>query len=89
MQQLKLFSDKVGEVTEIIIENIKASFKKIGDCLFEVVLEINSNKFLLQISTTMNKIEEMEIVAVKGFIDVTVNVVKTVKSVVQKLYFEC
>jgi len=89
MQQLKLFSQKIGELTEIVIENIKAIFKRVWDWVYEVVLEINSNKFLLTISTAMDKIEKMELVAVKWFIDVTVNVVKTIKMLVQKLYFEC
>ncbi len=89
MQQLKLFSQKVGELKEIVIENIKAIFKKVWDWVFEVVLEINSNKFLLSVSTTMNKVEKIELVAVKWFIDVTVNVLKTIKMLVHKLYFEC
>jgi hypothetical protein len=56
--------------------------------MYDVLLEINSNKFLLRIETAMSKLESFEIIAVKGFVDLTLNVYKILKRIITKLYFE-
>ena len=89
MQQIKLFS--IGE--EVVCktfayDNIKAIFNKISDYDYEVLLEVNSNKFLIHIKTAMNKIEEFEILAIKGFVEISLSLLKILKKIVYKLYFE-
>ncbi len=88
MQQLKLFSQGFDLIKTIDFENIKASFVKFGENLYELVLEINSNKFLINFKATMNQIEQMEIVAIKGFVELSINIIKTIKKIVYMLYFE-
>ncbi len=88
MQQLKLFSEQNNIQKQVKFESISAAFTMIADKTYEVMLEINSNKFLIHFTTTMNKIEKFEIVAVKWFIDMSVSIMKTIKKIIYKLYFE-
>jgi hypothetical protein len=89
MQQVRLFSEECKLVKKsFVYKNIKAAFNKIKDNDYEVFLEVNSNKFLIHIKTAMNKIEEFEILAVKGFVEVSLSLLKILKSIVYKLYFE-
>jgi hypothetical protein len=53
-----------------------------------VLLEVNSNKFLIHIKTAMKKIEQFEILAVKGFVELSLGLLRLVKQIVYKLYFE-
>ena len=69
-------------------ENINAFFYKIWDNEYEVLLEVNSNKFLIHIKTAMKKIEQFEILAVKGFVELSLGLLRLVKQIVYKLYFE-
>lgn len=88
MQQLKLFMSDLNTYKNINLESITAVFTMIGETTYEVMLEINSNKFLIQFQTTMNKIEQFEIVAVKWFVSISRNILMTLKKIVYKLYFE-
>ncbi len=88
MQQLKLINESGNMFRTICIENVKAVFNKIYDGVYEILLDINSNKFLININVTMDKIEQMEIVAVKGFVELSMKIVRIIKRIVYKLYFE-
>jgi len=88
MQQLKLFTQGFDLIKTIDFENIKASFVQLWEDLYELVLEINSNKFLINFKATMNQIEQMEIVAIKWFVELSINIIKTIKKIVYMLYFE-
>jgi hypothetical protein len=89
MQQIRLLpvEDKMV-YKSFVYENIKAIFNKIKENDYEVLLEVNSNKFLIHIKTAMNKIEEFEILAIKGFIEISLSLLKILKTIVYKLYFE-
>jgi hypothetical protein len=88
MQQLRLLSNDAVIYKSMQSEHIKARFKKVGDRVHEVVLEINSNKFLIQIQAGFQKLEHFEIIAVKGFIEIGVKVVNLLRRIVSSLYFE-
>ena len=88
MQQLKLFMCDNVSCKTVNIESIAAAFRRVWDSTYEVILEINSNKFLILFQTTMNKIEQFEVLAVKWFVSVSKNILKTLKRIVYKLYFE-
>lgn len=87
MQQLRLFEGCIGSTKKICFDNIKATFVNL-EGIQELLLEINSNKFLINFKTSMNRIEEMEIVAVKWFVELSLWVLRTIKKIVTKLYFE-
>ncbi len=80
--------DEICFSRTVNFESINAVFTRIWDNIYEVLLEINSNKFLIHFHTTMNNIEKFEIVAVKWFVDLSVGILRTIKKIVYKLYFE-
>lgn len=88
MQQLRLvWSDAIVYKT-MHTQHVKAWFKKVADWVQEVVLEINSNKFLITIKAGLLKLEQFEIIAVKGFVEVGMKVVNLLRRIVTALYFE-
>ncbi len=89
MLQSKLLSTYENVIYKsFFYENISAIFSKIWDWEFEVLLNVNSNKFLIHLKVAMNKIEQFEILAVKWFVDLSVNLLKVLKRIVYSLYFE-
>ncbi len=88
MQQMKLFNDEASFYKAISNESVNAVFHRVGENSYEVELEVNSNKFLLFFTTIMGKIEKFEIIAVKGFVNLSVNIVRILKKIVYKLYFD-
>lgn len=49
----------------INIDNIKATFTGTKENFYDIILEINSNKFLINMETIADKIEQFEIITVK------------------------
>ena len=89
MQQYRLFSYQLWcKKFETEILNVSAVFKCIEDGVYEVLLQINSNKFLIHMKTAMNRIEKFEILAVKWFVNLSMSLLRLLKNVVYKLYFE-
>jgi hypothetical protein len=50
---------------KICLDNVSALFTENNDGSYDVVLEINSNKFLLAIQNIGNQIDSLEIIATK------------------------
>ena len=71
-----------------LYEHISAVFKKIEENEYDVILEINSNKFLIHLTTNFNKIEKFEIIAAKGFIEISASLIKILKNLIYHLYIE-
>jgi hypothetical protein len=46
-------------------QQVQASFTKLGEKMHDVVLEVNSQKFLIRIKTGLQKLEQFEVLAVK------------------------
>lgn len=69
MQQPVLFDSKTVN-SKIDMQHVSATFTKIADKMHEVVLEINSHKFLLKVKAGVEKLEHFEVLAVKGFVDI-------------------
>jgi len=49
------------------------------------LLEINSNKILIALQGAYDAIEQFEILAVKGFVELSVSFIKTIKKLVGHL----
>lgn len=86
--QPKLFWDTNILKKKIVVDNIGWSFYLVGENIYEVFLDINWNKFLFLIEIKMNKIEKFEIIAIKWFVDVSFRLLKLLKKIVYKLYFD-
>lgn len=88
MQQLRLFSQTQPVIRTHDFEYIKATFTAISDSVHEVVLEINSNKFLISLKAGLQKLEQFEVIAVKGFVELGMKIIRLLKRIVSALYFE-
>jgi len=71
----------------IHIDNIKATFVSIKENMYDIVLEINSNKFLISMENIADSIEQFEIIAVKGFIELSNRIVGIVKKLIEQLRY--
>jgi hypothetical protein len=91
MQQLRLVSAHWAQGYQektVNFEHIKASFLQLSDDVHEVVLELNSHKFLINFKAGLKKLERFEILAVKWFVEVGMKVVHFLRKLVTSLYFE-
>ena len=70
----------------VSVEGIKAVVTQNSSSDFEVLLEINSNKILIALQGAYDDaIEQFEILAVKGFVELSVSFINTIKKLVGHL----
>ena len=75
---------------DVVWNSVKASFTEIQDSTYEVLLEVSSNKFLVNMVTdAAGVIQGFEIVAVKWFMELTKKVIEVVRKVVSHLWEMC
>lgn len=67
--------------------HINAIFTQVDSDQYEVMLNINSNQFLIMMKDGLSKMEEFELIATKGFMDVTKRSLMTLKKLVRQMYF--
>jgi hypothetical protein len=67
---------------------VQAFFTQVGEWDYEVVLDINSNKFLISVKWGIEKIEQFEILAIRGFVELSVQFLKLLKKLVKHLYLQ-
>lgn len=89
MTQPKLFLE-TNETSwkSVHMHHVKATFMQIAERFHEVILEINSQKFLVRVQTGIKKLEQFEVLAVKGCIELCVKTIRMLKRIVTSLYFE-
>ena len=80
---LQLDSPKAQEFQ---IGSLDVKFVSRGEGVWDVFFNINSNKFLISLKTSGERIEEFEIVSGEGFFDFSYNLVKLIKNIITKLY---
>ncbi|MFZ2150587.1 MAG: hypothetical protein WAZ12_03195 [Candidatus Absconditicoccaceae bacterium] len=71
----------------VCLGNIKAMFINTLDNFYDVVLEVNSHKFFIRVSRVFDQIVEFEILAMKGFVEVSRKIVDLIKSLVDHLFY--
>lgn len=87
MNQLNLLTANDISQRTSILGNIKATFTQEGDNQFGVLLEVNSNKFLITMQNIADQIEEFQIIAMKWFIELTNKIILTIKKLVEHLRY--
>lgn len=88
MIQQPLLNTDVMSARVVALDGIKAMFTEIVGGEYDVVLEINSQKFLIRLLNNSDCIENFEVIATKWFVyDLTNNLVLTLKNLVQCLRF--
>ena len=90
MFQWALIDTNTCATRDVVWNSVKASFTEIQDSTYEVLLEVSSNKFLVNMVTdAAGVIQWFEIVAVKWFMELTKKVIEVVKKVVSHLWEMC
>ena len=90
MFQWALIDADICAKRDVVWNSIKASFTQIHESNYEVLLEVSSNKFLVNMVTdAAGVIQWFEIVAVKWFMELSKKVIQVVKSVVSHLWEMC
>jgi len=88
MNQQSPLKSAISNVRTIDLEGIKAQFIEIVDGVYDVILEINSQKFLIKLENFWGDIENFEIIATKWFVtDLTSSLIFALKSLVEHLQF--
>ena len=83
--QAPLLSETVLEQKSICVEWITATLTQYSQSEFEVLLEINSNKILVAFQWAIDRIEELQILAVKGFVELSKSFITTIKNLIGHL----
>ena len=65
MNQMNLITQTDLCQRKICLDNVSALFSENTDGSYDIILEINSNKFLITINNIANQIESLEIIATK------------------------
>ena len=87
MFQWALLDSNVCARRDIMWDSVKASFTEINNSKYEVLLEVSSNKFLVNIVTdAAGVIEWFEVVAVKWFMELSKKVIEVVRKVIFHLW---
>jgi len=90
MFQWALIDSDICAKREVVWDSVKASFTEIQQSNYEVLLEVSSNKFLVNMVTDVAwVIQGLEIVAVKWFMELSKKVIEVVKKVVAHLWEMC
>ena len=90
MFQWALIDADICAKRDVVWNSIKASFTQIQESNYEVLLEVSSNKFLVNMVTdAAGVIQWFEIVAVKWFMELSKKVIQVVKSVISHLWEMC
>ncbi|MFA7717554.1 MAG: hypothetical protein WC875_02470 [Candidatus Absconditabacterales bacterium] len=85
-QSILLTPSDISQKT-VWLENIKATFTEQEENTYDVTLEINSNKFLISIQHIADEIQQLEIIAVKGFIELSNKIILTLKKLIEHLRY--
>lgn len=80
-----LSSHQENPASTISIDGIKASITQKCESSYEILLEINSNKMLIAMQGALDMIETFEIIAVRGFIELSTSFIQTIKKLVEHL----
>jgi hypothetical protein len=87
MNQLILLNPSDLSQRTSSLGNIRATFTQEGENQFGVLLEINGNKFLIAMQNIADQIEQFEIIAMKGFIELSNRIILTIKKLVEHLRY--
>jgi hypothetical protein len=67
-------------------DTVKANFTDLGSSEYQVLLEVSTNKFLVHMTKDENGIQSFEIVAMKGFMEVTTKIINLLKRLITHLW---
>jgi len=87
MNQLLLLNQTDVAQKSICLWNIKAVFTELATGIYDVILEINSHKFLINIENNSDQIEKFEILSSKWFVEISNRMVLVLRKLVEYLRY--
>ncbi len=87
MHQMSLITPIDVCQKQVCLDNVRAVFTENEEWWYDVVLEINSNKFLIAIQNIADHIESLEIIATKGFVEMTNKIILMIKRLIEHLRY--
>ena len=87
MNQMNLITPIDIYQKTICLDNVRAIFTENNDWSYDVILEINSNKFLITLQNIANQIESLEIVATKWFVEISNKIILMIKKLIEHLRY--
>lgn len=72
---------------KVCLDNVSATFTENSNGSYDVVLEINSNKFLIAMQNIADQIESLEIIATKGFVEMSNKIILMIKKLIEHLRY--
>lgn len=72
----------------VYVNAVKANFCAGENDFYDVVLEVNSNKFFLSVQQVFDQIQEFHVVCVKGFVELTSTLVLLLRQLVSQLFLK-
>lgn len=87
MNQISLVTPLATIQQTVCLDTVHATFTENVDGSYDVILEINSNKFLINIEKAANQIERLEIIATKGFVEISNKIILTIKKLIEHLRY--
>ncbi|MCX6824003.1 MAG: hypothetical protein NT085_02655 [candidate division SR1 bacterium] len=87
MNQMSLITQLDVCQRKICLDNVSALFTENSDGSYEITLEINSNRFLIAVNNIANQIESLEIIATKGFIEISNKIILMIKRLIEYLRY--
>ncbi len=71
----------------VCLDSIQAIFTETGMGSYDVILEINSNKFLIALHNIADQIDTLEIIATKWFIEINNKIILMIKKLIEHLRY--
>ena len=88
--QWALIDSELCARRDIMWDSIKASFTRVQQNNYEVLVEVSSNKFLVNMVTDVaGMIQWFEIVAVRWFMELSRKVIEVVKNLITHMWEMC
>ncbi|MDR0608373.1 MAG: hypothetical protein LBG52_08840 [Candidatus Peribacteria bacterium] len=84
--QSLLLTPAVCSMRNVRRDAVHASFTEQGSAHYEVLLEVSTNKFLVNMVRDENGIQSFEIVAMKGFMEITTKIIDLLKRLIVHLW---
>jgi len=85
--QTSLITPAILSQQSINFDNIRATFTNTAENFYDIVLELNSNKFLINIEAISDSIEKFEILSTKWFVELSNKIIMMLKNLVQHLLY--
>ena len=87
MRQMSLITELDVCQKRVSLDNTSAIFTENADGSYDVILEINSNKFLITMHNIANEIESLEIIATKWFVELSNKIILMIKKLIEHLRY--